>query len=105
MHLGDAEFGTDLRLRQVVVVAQQQDPLLALGQLYEQVPHQVAVFDPGEGRVLVAEPVQQSGQPVALLGGFQRGRVVRAAGLDAGEDLVLGDLQALGDLPVVGERP
>jgi hypothetical protein len=61
-------------------------------------PYQVAVFDPGQCRVLVAEPVQEPRQPVTLLGRLQRGRVVRAARLDAGQDLVLGDLQALGDL-------
>lgn len=45
MHLRDAEFLTDLRLGQIAVVAQHQDPLLALGQLDEQVPDEVAVLD------------------------------------------------------------
>ena len=68
MHLGDAEFLADLGLRQIAVVAQHQDPLLPLGQLDEQVPDEVAVLDAGEGGVLVAEPVEQAGQSVALVG-------------------------------------
>ena len=46
MHLGDAEFGTDLGLRQIRVVPEQQDPLLALGQLDQQMTYEIAVLDP-----------------------------------------------------------
>jgi hypothetical protein len=68
------------------------------------VAHQVAVLDPVQRGVLVPEPVQQPGQPVALLRGLQVAWYDRPASMqDSTSSSLMRSRSAIS--AVVGERP
>ena len=98
VHLGDADLLRDLRLGHVAEEAQQQDPLLARRQVLQQRLERLPVLDALQRLVLGAERVRDRRGLVVRVRDVQGQRAVGVGGLQALQDLLLGDAQALGQL-------